>query len=97
MPITATSIIKVSSDQVSADLENESIVLGLERGMYYGLDDVASIVWGMLEAPRSVSEIRDRLLREYEVDPEECERDLVAFLGELHTEGLIEVQDGPLP
>jgi hypothetical protein len=57
MAITTASIIKASGDQVSADLENESIVLGLERGMYYGLDDVASVVWGMLGEPRSVSVI----------------------------------------
>jgi hypothetical protein len=40
-----------------------------------------------------VQEIRDAILREYEVSSEQCERDLFTLLGELSAKGLVEVRD----
>ena len=93
MALTSESVVAATTDQVSADLQGEAIVLGLEQGMYYGLDEVGSLVWQLLAEPRPVATIRDRIVAEYDVDPAICERDLLTFLDGLAEEGLIEVRD----
>jgi hypothetical protein len=83
----------VSGNQVSSELGEEVAILDLKAGMYYGLDSVGARVWELIQRPKSIREIWNVLLEEYEVDPERCERDLLALLQKLVDEGLVEVQD----
>jgi Coenzyme PQQ synthesis protein D (PqqD) len=48
----------------------------------------------MLNEPRRVDDLVDALLGEYEVDHEECQRDVIALLGELAVRGLVEINEG---
>jgi hypothetical protein len=79
-------------DQVSSDLGGEVAILDLKAGVYYGLDAVGARIWSLIQEPRTVNEIRDILLEEYEVEPERCERDLLVLLQRLADEGIIEVE-----
>ena len=87
------SIVVVSPDQVSSDLAGEVVMLNLKNGTYYGLDEVGAHVWALIQEPRAVAAIRDSILAEYDVEPERCEQDLLALLGDLADNGLIEVRD----
>jgi hypothetical protein len=82
-----------AKDQVSSDLGGEVAILDLKAGVYYGLDAVGARIWSLIQEPRTVNEIRDILLEEYEVEPEHCERDLLALLRRLADEGLVEVRN----
>jgi Coenzyme PQQ synthesis protein D (PqqD) len=92
--VSVDSSIVAAREQVSSDLGGEVAILDLKSGTYYSLDAVGARLWSLLQEPRTVEEIRDVLVREYEVDDERCERDLVALLQRLADEGLIEVRDG---
>ena len=81
-----------AKDQVSSDLGGEVAILDLKAGVYYGLDAVGARIWSLIQEPRTVNEIRNILLEEYEVEPERCERDLLVLLQRLAEEGLIEVE-----
>ena len=87
------SIVVTGKDQVSCDLGGEAAILNLSSGVYYGLDAVGARIWNLIQEPRNVSDIRDALLKEYDVDPDRCERDLLALLHDLAAGGLIEVRD----
>ena len=91
--ISTDSIVVASGDQVSSDLAGEIVMLNLKNGTYYGLDDVGARIWNLIQEPRPVAAVRDAILGEYEVEPERCERDLLALLRELQDSGLIEVKD----
>lgn len=89
------STVRVGKDQVSTPLADEVVILQLEQGVYYGLNNEVGVkIWGLLQQPRRVEQIRDALVREYEVSPKRCEEDLVALLRELARERLVEVKDG---
>lgn len=90
--ITISSVVSASPDQVSSDLAGESILMSLRTGMYYGLDEVGARVWELVREPRLVSDIRDVIAGEYEVDRDRCERDILALLRELAAQGLIDVK-----
>ena len=91
--LSLDSVIVASKGQVSSSLGNEAAILDTFRGVYYGLNPVGTRVWNLLQAPVTVAELRDSLLREYEVEPARCEADLFELLSRLHASGLIELRD----
>ena len=86
------SVVSVTKDQVSCNLGDEAAILNTKHGIYYGLDPIGAEVWKLLQTPCKVADIHQLLLREYEVEPQRCERDLLALLEELLGAGLIEVR-----
>jgi hypothetical protein len=91
MSISLDSVVVVSKDQVSCDLAGEAAILHLKSICYYGLNPVGAKIWNLLQVPRSVKEIRQLVLSEYDVQAQSCELDLIRLLNELEQEGLIEV------
>ncbi|HTE20583.1 MAG TPA: PqqD family peptide modification chaperone [Armatimonadota bacterium] len=89
--LTSQSTVVAVTEQVSCEIDGAAVILGLPRGIYYSLDPVGSRIWSLIQQPRTVSEVRDSLLADYEVEPEQCETDLLALLGKLQAEGLIQV------
>jgi hypothetical protein len=86
------SIVIAAPEQVSCPLGDESAILNLKNTVYYGLDQVGARVWNLLQQPRSVRELRDALLDEYEVEAARCEGDLLELLEKMRGEGLIQVR-----
>ena len=90
--LRTSSIVVAAKEQVSCPLGEEAAVLNLKNSVYYGLDSVGARVWTLLQQPRSIGELRDTLLSEYEVEARRCEQDLLALLESMRSEGLIEVR-----
>ncbi|HEY4777486.1 MAG TPA: PqqD family peptide modification chaperone [Candidatus Acidoferrales bacterium] len=90
--LSVHSIVVAASEQVSCPLGEESAILNLKNSMYYGMNPVGTRIWTLLKEPRSVEQLRDALLNEYDVDAALCERDLLDLLGKMKSEGLIEVR-----
>jgi hypothetical protein len=91
--ISDRSTIVVTKDQVSCDLSGEAAILNLKTSVYFGLNTVGASIWKLIQEPRKVSEIRDAILKEYDVEPDRCETDLLALLQELLEKELIEVKN----
>lgn len=91
--ISGGSVVVATREQVSCDLAGEAVILNLGSGEYFGLDPVGARVWSLIQEPRSVREVRDSLLEEYDVEPDVCERDILELLKQMAAEGLIEVKD----
>ena len=92
-PLSLQTTVIVSSQQVSCPLGDESAILNLKNSVYYGMNPVGATVWNLLKEPKTVAEIRDAIVEEYEVREERCEQDLLVLLEEMRREGLIEVQE----
>lgn len=90
--LSVHSIVVASPNQVSCPLGDESAILSLGNTVYYGLNSVGTRVWNLLQKPRSIGELRDALVDEYDVEEERCEHDLLELLEQMSAEGLILVQ-----
>jgi hypothetical protein len=77
--------------QAYADLGGELAIMDSNSGIYYGLDPVGARIWSLLMDWKTVGEIRDTLLEEYDVALSELESDVANLLQELSSKGLIEV------
>jgi hypothetical protein len=92
--ILEESTIVASSQQVSGDLlDGEVAILNLPDGVYYGLNDVGGRVWNLIQQPKTVHELKEILLQEYDVDPEKCSRELIDLLQDLAKHSLIIVNN----
>ncbi len=94
-PIGLNSIIKRAEDLVSCDLDGETALLSVAHGKYYGLDPIGSRIWVLLAEARPVADLCALLLEEFEVEPGQCQRDVLAFLDRLAQDNLIKVVDAP--
>jgi len=93
--LSETSTVAAAPEQIWCDLGGEAALLHLPQGIYYGLDAVGAKVWALIQTPTSVRDVRNAIVREYDVEADRCEHDLLALLTELATAGLIVVTDQP--
>lgn len=89
--LTPSTTVKKSSTQVSTLVEGETIVLQLDSGTYFSLNEVGAVVWGALDEPRTLSELSACVTAEYEVDEARCAADIRSLLERLLDEKMIEV------
>ncbi|MDH7569214.1 MAG: PqqD family protein [Armatimonadota bacterium] len=89
LEITAQTVIQAVPGAVSCDLEDEAVVL--HDGTYFTLNRLGAEVWRLMERPRRFAEVRDWILREYDVEAERCEADLRAWLCEMRDRGLVKL------
>lgn len=69
----------VREDLLVEQVDEEVMILDMERNVYFGLDPMARAVWGMLVEESSVEEIITRLDARYG-DRERITRDVVGFI-----------------
>jgi hypothetical protein len=93
--ISLESTVVVAQNLVSSELGGEVVIMDLRSGVYLGLNATGAVIWNLAQQPRKVSEIRDAILKEYDVERERCELDLLAVLGQMAGKGLLEVLATP--
>jgi hypothetical protein len=76
---------------VETEIDGEVVMMSLERGNCYGLDNSAARIWKLLESPMSVAALLETLTREYAVEAENCQAEVLGFLEQLQAENLIEI------
>ncbi|MGC2333919.1 MAG: PqqD family protein [Candidatus Acidiferrales bacterium] len=83
------STIRVNEQVVFRKLEAEGILVRLDTTEYFGLDSLGIRIWSLLEQGRSLPEVLQELLKEYECDEQRCREDLLQFVGRLADHGLV--------
>ncbi len=79
----------VPSDVLFQEVSGEYVLLDLGTERYFGLDEVGSRIWALINEGRAVAEMADAILEEYEVDRCTLEADIQALLSSLLEAGLI--------
>jgi hypothetical protein len=93
-PLSSSQVVTASSEQLSSQLGDETVVLSLKTGIYYGLNPVGARVWELAqEGPVTVGAIREQILAEFEVDEHVLEKDIRELLVILQSEGLIQISN----
>jgi hypothetical protein len=80
---------------VTAPVNNELMMLNVEQGAYYSLDPIAANIWELIESPAKVQDIVSILRTRYKVSLEECQAEVLTFLGKLNENGMIELDNNP--
>lgn len=76
---------------VGSEFGDSRVLLDLDRGFYYSLDDIATRIWELLDEEKTLAQLVETLVAEYEVDRDPCAADTRGFLAQLIGVGLVEV------
>lgn len=90
--MNSNALVKRDSSLLFTRVDDDLVMFSAERGMYYGIQVVGSRIWTLIEDEVSIAEICDKLLEEFSVDRETCEREVVHFVEQLDGEGLVVVR-----
>jgi hypothetical protein len=90
--ISQDSIVCWSSAPVATEVNDEVVLMNLDRDRCYGLGSTGSDIWRRLSSPIRVSELSTQLRQAYDSAPGEIESDVLRTLREFAAEGLILVR-----
>ena len=82
--------LKISPTALSRELDGETVLVNLDTGMYFGLDEVGTVIWNHIQEGVTVEEIPAKLTETFEVEEDVARTDLEALIGELRENGLVE-------
>jgi hypothetical protein len=68
---------------------DETVILDLASGIYFGLDGVGKCIWESIANGDDLGDAVSRLVAEYDVDHAQAEADTLAFVSELVEKGLL--------
>lgn len=89
--ININNVVSRRNDIDTTDLNGEIVMMDLEKGRYFSLNGVGSRIWEIIESPIEINKIVDCLLEEYDVNRNECEENVLEFLGKLEDANIISV------
>ena len=87
MKLTTSFIL--SSQAIARQIGDEMVILDLASDTYFGLDPVGARIWQLMGGGKTLAEICETMLAEYEVALEDLERDTLALAAELAAQKLI--------
>jgi Coenzyme PQQ synthesis protein D (PqqD) len=89
--ISSENTVAWSGKQLAAEIHNEVVLMDVERGCYYGLDDIGSEIWRAVENPVAVHSLCQSLAEKYKADPAIIASDVLTLLNNMHARELIVV------
>ena len=90
--IDMQSTVARSPELVVTTLGNgELALLSIANGKYFSASPMGRRIWEYLEGPRTVEQIQQLIVAEYEVPAEKCSADLKGFLHEMIEARLLNV------
>lgn len=90
--LTELSKVKRNPALVTSNIDGEIVMMSVDNGEYYGLDEIGTRIWDLLENPLLVNELVEKLTEEFEVGKEDCTRDTLEFLNDLLSRNLLVVE-----
>jgi len=81
--------LSVPPEVMSRLVGDETVLLDLVSGIYFGVDGVAKRIWESVTEGHSLGETATVIAAEFEVDEAQAQADLITFAGDLVERGLL--------
>lgn len=87
--ITLQSLVQCNDEIDVTNLDDEIVMMDLNLGRYYMLNQTASQIWNLVKSPISIQDLIEKLIALYEVQIEECRDQVLSLCDALHKLNLI--------
>ncbi|MEA3456663.1 MAG: PqqD family protein [Campylobacterota bacterium] len=84
--------ITFSETVFAQEVDGEMVLLDMNSENYFGLDEVGTSIWQAMQESGSLDEVYQEMLKQYEVEPEVLQKDLLDFAQKLSDSGLAEIK-----
>lgn len=82
-------VFEIPADVHARRIGDEVVILNVDDGTYFGLDPVGARAWDLIAEGASLKAVCAAMLDEYEVEPEQLERDIRKLVRDLREHGLL--------
>jgi hypothetical protein len=89
------TVIARSASVVTSVVDGEVLMMSIEQGRYFSLNDVATEVWNRLETPLPFRALVDELAGAYDATPERVRADVESLLREMEARDAVELRPAP--
>ena len=89
--IADAAVISRSPSVLTAEVDGEIVMMSIEQGRYFGLDDIGSEIWRRIEPPCSFAALVDGLSVDYDADRATIAADVRALLGRMVAQDVVRV------
>ena len=83
------TVVSQKEDVDVTELNGEKVMMDLDKGKYFMLNETGSVIWDVINEPKSISEIIESVVTKYDIDKETCESKVLEYLEKLNHEELI--------
>src|SRR5436305_10593909 len=90
--IDPASHITIPPKVLAREVGDESVILSVESGSYFGLDAVGTRMWQLIGAGNTVRAICESMLQEFDTTPEQLTLDVSALLRQLAANQLVLIE-----
>ena len=90
MKFSLQDTVRISEDVVFRELDGEAVLLNLDSGIYFGLNEVGTRIWTVLGQDGALQSVFDAMKQQYDVVPERLEKDLLELVEQMHSKGLVQ-------
>lgn len=82
------------SGLMSAAVDDELLMMSVDHGRYFNLNEVGARIWELLAEPVTLTQLVDALVKDYAVEARAARGEVEAFLADLRARGLLSDMSG---
>ena len=86
------SEIIIPQEVMSQEVSGETVLLDLQSESYFGLDEVGTRIWQLLQEHGDLQFVFEIMQQEYDVEPDKLKADLDELIEKLRKSGLITLE-----
>lgn len=90
--ITNHSIVKIADNALIQRVSDEMVILDIETGQYYTLNEVAADILSLMQAGKNCGQVALCICDSYEVSEEKVNGDITDMLNELRDKKLVSIE-----
>lgn len=79
------------NDVLFTSMGEDAVLLHVQRGDYYSLNRVGARLWLLTDGSKKISDLAAEITQEFDISPEEAEKDIIELAEQLAKEGLVKV------
>jgi len=79
----------MKDDIIIAEVDGEGMVIDVEKGTSHFLNETALLLFKMMKEGNSIDEIKEVMLKEYDVDEANVEKDIREFMSKLEKKAVL--------
>lgn len=84
--------LKISDDVAISEINNESVILNLNTGIYFQTNELGSFIISQLNEFTSLENLKEGIMQNFEVPDDQCQIDLLNFIEMLKEKNLLKFQ-----
>ena len=89
--LTPKDRVRRVADVMDAEIDDQTVMMDIEQGSYFGLNQMGTRIWALLAEPMVIGDLCDQFTEQFDVPREQCEGQVIDFLGSLLDRGLLQV------